>query len=376
MKTALIAALMLSIPFAVACQAPDFAGTYSMAADDGGQVVITLHPSGGNAYAGTMANGGLEWQLAGDVYEDALTGTVDTGQGTLAFEAYVFHDELEFILVQLGPDGQPDVDNGQEFIFTRTAAAASAGPSAPRLPGSSSPPQADPFVGTFSDGQMTLQLQGGDGHYSGQISVGPESFPVSAQRKDGRIEGVMNAANGQYGFYLTATESGVDLDNAGEVIALARVGGEPGRLGEAPPDPQSASPRDVGGEPDTSPLATQWRQVLAGKKVTYTSSYNSSSLGGGGFSTRNVYHICSDGRFAFSDNSSVTLNSPQAPDLGTPGSADGGSGTWRIVTEGQLAGIELRFNSGEVAVYRLDMQNGQVYANGDRVYVTPGEVCY
>ncbi len=397
MKTALIAALMLSIPLAVACQAPDFTGTYTMAAADGGQVVITFQPAGGNAYTGAMANGGLMWQLAGDLYEDALTGTVETGQGLLAFEAHVFHDELEFILVQLGADGQPDVDNGQEFTFSRTTGAEtgdltmerSAGPPSSPTGGSSALPVSDPFVGTFSDGQMTLQLQGGGGSYSGQISVGPEAFPVSAQRKDGRVEGVMEATNGQYGFYLTATQTGVDLDNAGEIIALARVGGErgqtpsltdelnptgPERPGQASEHPGRGLPQMGAEEPETSPLAGQWRQVLAGKKVTYTSSYNSSSLGGGGFSTKNVYHICSDGRFAFSDNSSVTLNSPQSPDLGTPGTADGGSGTWRIVTEGQVAGIELRFNSGEVAVYRLDMQNGQVFANGDRVYVTPGDV--
>ena len=123
MRSALLTALLLATPMSLACQAPNFAGSFAMTNAEGGQVVVMLQPAGGGSYAGTMSNGGLSWQLRGDIYEDALTGTVDTGQGMLAFEAYVYDNELELILVQMGPDGMPDVDNGQEFIFARQGAA-------------------------------------------------------------------------------------------------------------------------------------------------------------------------------------------------------------------------------------------------------------
>jgi len=399
MKSALLTALLLFTPFSLACQAPDFAGSYAMTNAEGGQVLITLQEAGAGTYSGTMSNGGLTWQIHGEPYEDALTGSVDTGQGILAFEAYVDDNGLEFILVEIGPDGMPDVDNGQAFVFARTGAVPQTGDNIveqsnrpPLFPpvAQATPAGSDPIVGSFSDGQMTLQLQGGNGSYSGQLAVGAEAYPVVVQRNADRLVGTMDAANGQYNFYLTATQDGVAMDNAGEIFALPRVRAAGSPVAPYPPQqsaPQAPPQAPSNGAPSAqgtgqsgaaadSPLAQQWRQVIAGKKVTYISSYSSNSLGGGGMSTKNVYHFCSSGQFAFSDDSSVTLNMPGTPDLGTPGTSDGGSGTWRIITEGQLAGVELRFNSGEVVVYRLDMQDGAVYANGDRVYVTPGEACY
>ena len=211
----------------------------------------------------------------------------------------------------------------------------------------------------------------------------------------------MNAANGQYGFYLTATQNGVEIDSAGEIFSLQRVAQQtgpysqqtgpysqqPGSYPQQPaPTPQAPTPGTQPGAPqgagdlppgvtDSSPLAQQWRQHLAGKKVTYMSSYNSNTIGGGGFSQKNIYHLCSDGRFAYSEDGAIVLN-PGEPDLGTPGSAGRGRGSWRILTQGQLAGIELRFDDGSVTHYQLTMQDGAVYANQDRVYVTPGELCY
>ena len=400
MRSALLTGLMLVTPMSLACQAPNFAGSFAMASAEGGQIVVTLQSAGAGNWAGTMSNGGLTWQLRGDTYEDALTGTVDTGQGMLAFEAYIYHDELEFILVQIGPDGMPDVDNGQEFIFTRTGTVPQGEDNIveqPYMPWSppgtpQSPAASDPFTGTFSNGEMTLQLQGGNGSYSGQAAVGAEAFPVVVQMRGSRMEGTMNAANGQYGFYLTATDSGVNLDSAGEIFSLSRVdparaGPNPQQPSPAPQTPEATMPGAQGrntppnsaplpaGVSDSSPLAQQWRQVLAGKKVTYISSYSSNTLGGGGTSQKNVFHLCSDGQFAFSENGAIAIN-PGAPDIGTPGVAGGGGGSWRIITQGQLAGIELRFNDGDVVHYQLTMQNGEVYANSDRVYVTPGEVCY
>ena len=263
------------------------------------------------------------------------------------------------------------------------------------------PPSQDLFTGTFSNGQMTLQIQGANGSYSGHLSVGNEGYPVVLRQNGNRLEGNMNAANGQYGFYLTASQSGVEIDSAGEIFSLARVaqqtgpypqqpggfpqqpapapGAQPGMPQGAPQSAPQGPPQGTGDLPpgvtENSPLAQEWRQHLAGKKVTYMSSYSSNTLGGGGFTQKNIYHLCSDGRFAFSEDGAIALN-PGEPDLGTPGSAGRGRGSWRILTQGQLAGIELRFDDGSVVHYQLTMQDGATYANQDRVYVTPGEICY
>lgn len=277
--------VLLLVPARLAAQPADFAGSFSMPGEYG-TIVVTLQPREDGLYSGTLSNGNLTWQLLGDIYEGALTGTVQTGQQVMAFEAHASDSELQLILVEIGPDGTPLVDQGQEFIFTRT----SSGPGE----------------------------QGGAGYPAPQ--------------------------------------------------------GTPGRLA-TPGASGSGAPAQGGGRVDDSPLARQWRAHLAGKKVTYISSYSSNTPGGGGLSTRFVYHLCSDGRFAFSGSDVVSHNVPGA---GVPGGGSAGSsgGTWRIVTQGQVAGIDLRFGNGQTELYRLDMQGGQTFANGERVYVTPGEMCY
>lgn len=379
----------LILPTALAAQTPDFSGSFSMQGQNG-PVVVSLQSAGGGQYTGTMSGAGLTWQLQGDIFEDALTGTVDTGQGVMAFEAYVYGSELELILVEIGPDGMPKVDEGQEFIFTRTQGGApSAQTPAPQAQvpsaafpgfsqGGAAPAGTDPFVGDFTNGQLTLSLRGDGGSYSGQLAMGAEAHPVTAQLNGDRLEGTMTAPAGQYGLLITASADGVVLSNAGEDYVLQRIAPGGGSAPAAPTGPGRATPgqgQPGQGQVDNSPLAQQWRQYLAGKKVTYMDSYSSNTPGGGGFSTKFIYHLCSNGQFSYSGSDVVSHNIPNT-DVPGGGSAGSASGTWRIVTQGQLAGIELRYANGQTELYQLDMQGNATYANGERVYVTPGEMCY
>ena len=68
-------------------------------------------------------------------------------------------------------------------------------------------------------------------------------------------------------------------------------------------------------------------------------SYSSGSAGG--YSSRTDVHFCANGQFALSGNSSVSVDVGGA--YGYTGGDSQGSGTWRIITEGQIAGIELRY---------------------------------
>ena len=111
--------------------------------------------------------------------------------------------------------------------------------------------------------------------------------------------------------------------------------------------------------------------MLAGKKVTYISSYSSGISGG--YTAKIEVHLCSSGQFLYRDQSNVSVDVPGA--YGYSGGNQGDTGTWHIITQGNVAGIELRHNGGNVEQYRLDYQGGKTFANGTRVYVTPGEVC-
>ena len=373
-----LASVLVAAP--ASAQAPDFGGRFS-AEGQNGTVVVAFQAAGNGQYTGTMSNGSLVWQLQGEVDEEALMGTVNTGNGMLAFEAHVSGARLQLILVQIGPDGTPLVDQGQELIFTRIqgAAPASAGAAIPGLSrGTGAAAAADPFVGNFTNGELTLSLQSADGGYSGRLALGQEAYPVTARRNGDRVEGTLNAANGQYGIVITASSDGVVLSNAGTDYALKRIpdaaNGTPSGTNANTAAAANGAAGQAAGSVDNSPLAQQWRAHLAGKKVTYMSSYSSNTAGGGGLNTKFVYHLCSDGRFAFSGSNVVSMNLPPVGAQGG-GSAGSSSGTWRIVTQGQVAGIELRFGNGQTELYRLDMQGSQTFANGDRVYVTPGEIC-
>lgn len=363
-------------PVSLMAQTPDFTGRFSMDGQNG-PVVVTLQRAGNGQYSGTMSNGDLTWQIQGELYEGALTGLVDTGQGAFAFEAHVSDAQLQLILVEIGPDGVPLVDQGQEFLFNRVQAeAAKQAPASKPFPGLGGGAPADPFTGSFSNGELTLTLQGQGGSYTGQVAIGAEAFPVAARRNGDRVEGTMNAPTGQYGFFVVASADGVVLSNAGNEYTLRRVGAASQAASGFPSASAGAGAAQPGqqAQVDNSPLAQQWRAHLAGKKVTYIDSYSSNTAGGGGFSTKFVYHLCSDGRFAYSGSDVVSLNSGNT-DVQGGGSAGSSQGTWRIVTQGQLAGIELRFGNGNVELYRLDLQNGETLANGTKVFVTPGEVC-
>jgi hypothetical protein len=126
-----------------------------------------------------------------------------------------------------------------------------------------------------------------------------------------------------------------------------------------------------GGIDDGTALGREWSQWLAGNKVTKMDSYSSGSAGG--YSMRIDTHLCSTGEFAMYDQSTVSVDVGGASGYSCGNGAQ--MGRWRIITQGQLIGIELRYNSGQAEVYQLTYEDGATYADGERVYVTPSEVC-
>jgi hypothetical protein len=151
--------------------------------------------------------------------------------------------------------------------------------------------------------------------------------------------------------------------------------------------PIDAGPTDVGdapaasaGQPDESvspglgdgtPLANEWVAFLSGKKVTVMDRYSSGLSGG--YTSRTDVFLCSNGQFLFRGQNDMSVDVGGA--YGYSGGNQANSGRWHIVTQGQVAGIELRYGNGTVERYRLDHQNGATYADGKRIYVTPAEIC-
>jgi hypothetical protein len=128
---------------------------------------------------------------------------------------------------------------------------------------------------------------------------------------------------------------------------------------------------EAGGVSDGTPLGNEWAAFLSGKKVTVMDRYSSGT--DGGYTSRTDVYLCSSGQFLFRGQSDMSVDVGGA--YGYSGGNQSNSGRWHIITQGKLAGIELRYGNGTVEQYRLDHQNGATYADGKRVYVTPAEVC-
>jgi hypothetical protein len=394
-------ALLLLVANGVVAQ--EYTGTFTVPNDVGGVMTLTLQQQGDGSVSGSLSSNGVTYEVDGFVEEDTLMGAMFNDQGGFWFEAERDDAELYVTLYESDENGEPDYERYTEIDFTFAGASGGAGqaarqPTAARgnplggaEPSSSGNPLAgggatDPYVGQFSDGNVTLRLQGQGGQYQGQVTVGGQVYPVSAAGGPSGLEGLIQTPEEAYDMSITAAGSGLVLLSGGVRYDLARqgagadrvsagggqaaMGAQPGARAGAQP---SASGREfAAGWTDNHPQVTEWTNWLAGKKLTRMSSYSSGSAGG--YSARTDLYLCSDRSFSYRDESSVSVDVGGA--FGNSGGTDGGQGTWYLITNGQVMGLVLEFTNGERWEVRLDYENEQTFANGERVYVTAAEICY
>lgn len=260
------------------------------------------------------------------------------------------------------------------------------------------PLAAQRYSGTFTmagqAGPVTLVLQqAGNGIVTGTMSGNGVSFQIEARPEEDAIAGMATGQQGRLFFQaglegdqlvMLFVEPGPDgspnYDTAQQLVFARQAAGAAGgamgmggagATGQPPGGMQPAQPSQPGGLDDGTPLGREWRQGLAGKKLTRMSSYSSGSSGG--YSSRDDLFLCSSGEYQYRGSSSVSVDVGGA--FGNSGGNEGETGRWRVITEGQVAGLELHLSSGGTRMVRLDLNDGTVFANGDRVFVTAAEVC-
>jgi hypothetical protein len=128
----------------------------------------------------------------------------------------------------------------------------------------------------------------------------------------------------------------------------------------------TASPDDLGGA--TSQAALEWKDYLAGQKMTFLHTYGSGGEGTVSSSAKRELYLCRDGRFSYQEESSVSVDVKGSGGFDAGG--DAGSGQWRIITKGDVVGIELVWRSGETTAHQLDYADGATYVDGERWFVT------
>lgn len=222
----------------------------------------------------------------------------------------------------------------------------------------------DPWTGTFSNSQLTLTLRRQGAGYEGTAEVNGQSFPVTAQADGAGLAGSYRDTDGTtYGLSLTRNGDGVTLVVDGVTVQLARVSGA---------QPRQVQPGAADRQPEAnSQLAQQWQNHLAGNMAARYSRYSSGS--DGGYSSSTEFHLCRNGQFLVKRSSSVSV------DIGGASGYSGGNsddrGTWRIITQGNQAGIELRYANGEVIQARLDYEDGKTLVDGERWLIGRSGIC-
>lgn len=94
--------------------------------------------------------------------------------------------------------------------------------------------QQDPLLGTFSDGQLQVSLQGTGGQYSGQMSFQGQTYPFNAQGNAQRIDGSFHVGNDSFPFGAGMQGDALVLVTGGATYTLARQA-------QAGPAPQAAA---------------------------------------------------------------------------------------------------------------------------------------
>lgn len=122
-------------------------------------------------------------------------------------------------------------------------------------------------------------------------------------------------------------------------------------------------PINVLAEPSAeTPLAQEWDNTLRGKTLT---EIKSNSSGYGEFYSysrfKAVTYLCRDGRFIYQEMSSSSVGRSTTKSQ---------AGYWRIISEGDVAFFEITFEHGGGGYLRLDYAGGQIYFNGNLMYVT------
>lgn len=223
--------------------------------------------------------------------------------------------------------------------------------------------QGDPYVGTFSNDVLALQLQAVQGGYNGVAILQGQRFPVTARQTMNGLEGSYSAQGTSYPWTATLQGDLLVMYVDGQTLQLQRQA-----VGARQPTPATQQPgMGPGGQQQLSQVGQQWQAHLVGKRVTRIESYSSSG-GGGGYSAREEFDLCSNGRFFYSGSSSVSVDVGGTG--GYSGGSDGGAGTWRIVEQGNVVGIELRWDNGNVGQALLEYRDGGTYVDGQRMYVT------
>jgi sarcosine oxidase gamma subunit len=136
------------------------------------------------------------------------------------------------------------------------------------------------------------------------------------------------------------------------------------------PETPPPAPVATGGQGQSN-AGGPWNDLLAGMMLKQLSSYSSGTSGG--YNSSRVWHLCSDGTYAYSGSSSVSIDAGDYS--GGSSGQDQSQGKWSVETSGDNAVLVLASDNGET--YRLSLQydGEKTFLDGERVFRVPSDGC-
>lgn len=203
------------------------------------------------------------------------------------------------------------------------------------------------------EGQGVKELYVLQGMTQGGQTAGTATYP-----KDGSVFQFEAQLNGAQLAFVVGLQNTPIMTGT-----FARIGA--GSRG-ASPQAQRTQPAAPAKRPTSGPAA-EVDNLLRGRRLLYLKT-------GNGLAEKWFYDLCSNGTYVYSDDTSYSSYGGGADfNAYTNG---GGSGTWRVGLEGNVAYLELRPHSGQPSVYVLTAgARGEIRLQGRRYFLTTNERC-
>lgn len=130
----------------VSAFAQNYSGTFTTKNEQGGTVTLSLKQDSASNVKGTLTGNNNTFQVEAKATPQGLMGKISGPQGQLYLMAQFEGGNLNVLLAEPMPDGQPNVNSARRIVFTKAGA-----PSASK--GTEKPPAA-----SGTDGQLTALL--------------------------------------------------------------------------------------------------------------------------------------------------------------------------------------------------------------------------
>ena len=192
----LLMLLNFALVFSSLALAENFSGKYVFESGEGDTVLNVQQNARGEVQGTLELDDGTLYQLGGEIENNEAIGIASNQGRTNLFKLRFQGGELIYTLIAIGPDGNPDLANAQEFPFTRQGggeALGAAGPMTADPAASGGAASGHSFAGTYSistsSGPMTLSLQQGtEGRVTGTLT--------DANGNNYNLDGAINVASG------------------------------------------------------------------------------------------------------------------------------------------------------------------------------------